>query len=698
MLEGGGALGFAHIGVIRYLEEHHIPIDLVVGTSMGGLIGGFYATGKSAAEIEQLTEEIQWDDVLSGRTPFQDLSYRRKEDRNAFPNRLEFGIKKKKFRFPPGLNSGHQTGLVIDRTVVAYPNSIDFDQLPIPFRCVATDITQGREKIFDRGSIADALRATMAIPGVFAPVILDGHTYTDGGAIDNLPVDVAKKAGADLVIAVYLDPGPTDPASFNSILSIAARNISIMVTANELRNIAAADILISADLSGVASFDFNAGKKIIPRGYQAAQKKQQMLNTLSLNGSDWQRYVTAREAKIRREVPVPQFIEVISSNQYYSESLKENLAHFTGKPIDPPALDQALTRITGTGVMSSVGYSLVEKAGEPGLEVKTYEKNYGPPLLNIGLTIDGADPDNVLFGMSARLTFLNLGGYRSEWRNDAYFGSTYGVRSEYYRPFSSKSKWFAAPRIFATSESFNDYSGKNRLAQYRIEHDGFGGDLGYEFTPRSEIRVGGDLLWFKVVTKISSDPFPNITERQVVTGVGYHYYGADNTQIPRSGLTIDAGIHRYQVQSGLQSFSQATFRGSYFKPVSKAGSLIFAASGGSSFSVRVLDVGLQSFSLGGPLRLGAYGENELLGNQFFLFQSGYEHKLKSFSPLLGDGLYALGVFELGKVYGYANGSPVLPFDGSLALAARTLIGPVFIGGSVGNDGHHKWWFGLGRIF
>lgn len=193
VLEGGGALGFAHIGAIEYLEEHHIPIDLVAGTSMGGLVGGLYASGSSPAEIRALIDKIDWPSVLSGGTGFQDLSYRRKEDHVAYPNRLEFGIKKRSIALPGGLNSGHQVGLIFDESFLPYYDLKDFDGLPTPFRCVATDMTTGREKVFDRGSLSQALRATMSIPGLFAPAIIDGHTYTDGGALDNLPVAAAKR-------------------------------------------------------------------------------------------------------------------------------------------------------------------------------------------------------------------------------------------------------------------------------------------------------------------------------------------------------------------------------------------------------------------------------------------------------------------------------------------------------------------------
>src|SRR5262249_19221998 len=203
VLEGGAALGLAHIGVISWLEEHHIPISYVAGTSMGGLVGGMYATGKSPAEMRQLVDGIPWSEVLRGQTPFRDLDYRRKEDKRDYPNSLEFGLKRG-VRFPEGFNPGHQVGLILDRVALPYSGVKSFDELPIPFACVATDLASGKEYVFRRGSLSTALRSTMSIPGVFTPVRIDGHIFADGGILNNLPTDVAKDMGADIIIAVHL--------------------------------------------------------------------------------------------------------------------------------------------------------------------------------------------------------------------------------------------------------------------------------------------------------------------------------------------------------------------------------------------------------------------------------------------------------------------------------------------------------------
>ena len=233
VFEGGGALGFAHIGVLEWIEAHHIPIDYVAGTSMGGLVGGLYASGMSPQEIASFVGGINWNGVLSGQIPFPALSYRRKEDKLAFPNRLEFGLKRG-FSMPNGLNSGSAVGLLLDEKALPYYDMKKFDDLPIPFRCVATDMTTGKEYVFKDGSLAQAMRATMSIPGVFAPVEHAGQVFSDGGAVNNLPVDVARVMGADIVIAVYLDTGPFDKKSLNSLVGVAGRNVSIMVSANEL--------------------------------------------------------------------------------------------------------------------------------------------------------------------------------------------------------------------------------------------------------------------------------------------------------------------------------------------------------------------------------------------------------------------------------------------------------------------------------
>src|SRR3984885_14278580 len=195
VLEGGGALGLAHIGVLQWMEEHRIPVSYVAGTSMGGLVGGIYATGRSPAEVKEITNTINWDDVLRGQTPFRDLSFRRKEDAHQVPNGLEFGLRKG-VQFPGGFNSGQEVTLILDRVALPYSQLKSFHDLPIPFACVATDLVSGKPHVFRSGPLSLALRSTMSLPGIFTPVRTGDHIYADGGLLNNIPIDVAKEMGA----------------------------------------------------------------------------------------------------------------------------------------------------------------------------------------------------------------------------------------------------------------------------------------------------------------------------------------------------------------------------------------------------------------------------------------------------------------------------------------------------------------------
>src|SRR3989449_2721074 len=246
-LEGGGALGLAHIGVLKWFEEHHIPVDYVAGTSMGGLVGGFYATGMNPEEMKTLIEGLDWRKILSDRTPYEDLSYRRKEDQRAYPNSLIFGLRHG-LSAPAGLIPGHQIGLLIDRVALPYYAVPSFDALPVPFRCVATDLVSGKPYIFKDGSLAVALRATMSIPGAFSPVH-DGQTvFVDGGLLNNLPTDVVRQMGADIVIAVHLETAPVEAQDIQSIFSVLQQSVRVVIAENEVRGLTQADAVVSVPL------------------------------------------------------------------------------------------------------------------------------------------------------------------------------------------------------------------------------------------------------------------------------------------------------------------------------------------------------------------------------------------------------------------------------------------------------------------
>lgn len=303
VLQGGGALGLAHVGVITWLEEHHIPVDYVAGTSMGGLVGGVYATGRNAAEVREVVNGIDWDQVMAGQTPFQDLSFRRKEDARDYPTSLEFGVRKG-VQFPAGFNSGQQVSLILDQVSLPYSEIKNFNDLPIPFACVATNLVTGKPQVFRDGSLSLALRSTMSLPGIFTPVRTKDAIYADGGLLQNIPIDVAKEMGADVTLGIHLEEADLTPDANMSSFAVLGRSISVMISANELRSMEKADMLISVPVQKYGALDFDKADEIIKAGYDAAAAKSRMLLTFAVDDAAWNQYVASRTAR-RRTPPSP---------------------------------------------------------------------------------------------------------------------------------------------------------------------------------------------------------------------------------------------------------------------------------------------------------------------------------------------------------------------------------------------------------
>ncbi|HMF64006.1 MAG TPA: patatin-like phospholipase family protein [Edaphobacter sp.] len=696
VFEGGGALGFAHIGVIEWLEAHHIPVDYVAGTSMGGLVGGLYAAGNSPDDIKQFVDKIEWSIVLNGQILFPALSYRRKEDRLAYPNRLEFGLKNG-LSVPNGLNSGSAVGLLFDRTVLPYYDLKSFDDLPIPFRCVATELLSGKEHVFKDGSLAQALRSTMSIPGVFAPVMHGNEVYSDGGAVNNLPVDVARAMGAQIVIAVYLDTGPTQVSSLNSLVGVAGRNVGIMVAANEQRNMKDANILLKPDVSEFGAGDFMKSAEIIPQGEKAAENQASALEKYAVNDADWEAYVAQRDERRKTTVPMPQFVDVYGMKGASQAKVESQFHKYIAKPVDPDKLETTIADLQGTGMYSSISYNLEDKNGKTGLLVRPRLKNYGPPFLNVGLTISSNDSNNIQLGFGGRATFFDLAGPRSELRVDASIGQLAGVTGELYKPLTATTRFFVAPRLYYVHTIASFYSGSQQLAQYTEDRNGLGADVGYRFNSKAELRAGEDYQWYGEELRIGSPVAQAFNITPLVSNIRFQYLGQDNVMVPTTGTEFQTK-YTYSTQrpNGSGGYSQWGSTLSHFVPVGNRGIAFGTIEGGTSFGAEGL--GLAGFTLGGPLRLSSYGRGELLGSDYFLARPGFLYQLTKLNTVIADALYAGGFYEIGKMWGGGTGTPSLPNDFAATVVVKTLIGPIYGGASVGDSGHRKWYFGLGRIF
>ena len=698
VLEGGGALGLAHIGVITWMEEHRIPVSYVAGTSMGGLVGGIYATGRSPAEVRQLIDGINWDEVLSGVTPYRALSFRQKEDARQVPSELEFGLRGG-LQFPSGFNTGQQVTMVLDSVALPYSEIASFNDLPIPFACVATDLISGKPHVFRDGSLSLAMRSTMSLPGIFTPVRSGDRLYVDGFLLDNLPIDVGKQMGADVVLGIHLETAPLDPKTTLSSFGVLGQSIAVMSAVNEVRSMEQADVLVTVPLLKYSSLDYNKADAIIKAGYDAIAAKASVLSAFSVSEAEWEAYLADRNSR-RKTAPIPQFIAVTgASSPEMARSMEKQLAPLVGAPVDTKKIGDEMLTIVGQGRFSTSTYSMVEKNGQHGLEVQAEQKPYAPPIVRPLIVIDGSQYNSVLFSLGARITYIDLGGYRSELRNNVVLGSEYEIDSEYYHPYTPNSNWFIAPRLGFSSTAFNVYSGNILQASYRIRQYLGGLDTGYAFGRTGEFRLGYEGGYLNTSPVIGN--IPTLPTTSGTTGdarIQYQLTTTDDPVIPRSGTNLTMYTKGYNTNPAAPGpFPVSEIQARQFFRLSAPTSIFVTAAGGSSYGFKT---GLPSFSLGGSQYLVAWSTNELLTNQYFVGQLGYIRELLRLPPFLGSSIDALGVLEIGKTYKLpaAPSPPNLPIDFSGGLLVNTIFGPVLVAGAVGDYGHARFYFKIGKVF
>jgi NTE family protein len=417
-LSGGGALGLSEIGVIQWLEENHIPTDRIAGTSMGAIIGAMYATGMSPDEMKVFAEKINWDEALSPAPSYSQISYRRKQDRRDFLINAPLGLKRG-LSGPNGYNPGQGVGLLLDR--IAFPESgiSSFDDLPIPFRCVATDMQSGDEVILHDGSLSQAVRASMAIPGMFTPVQINGRMLADGGMVQNIPVETVREMDSDLVIAVELRLPPGDIKELNTLTGVLSRAVDVMIIQNEHRSLKLANARVSVDMKGYWVNDYSRVRDLIELGYRtAAAQSADLLKYSVRDPAEWQKYLDERVARKRAPINQVDQIVVTGADHDADSRIKHRLKNDAGKPLDLPVLEKQLTQIAGEGQFDHLGYEGFVQNGVPALRVTAHEKSYGPPFVDLAVNVEGSGVAAFDFSAGARVTFMDLAHRGGEWRND----------------------------------------------------------------------------------------------------------------------------------------------------------------------------------------------------------------------------------------------------------------------------------------
>jgi len=694
-LSGGGALGLAQIGVIQWLEDNHIPVDRIAGTSMGSIIGVMYATGMSPAEMQKFAEAIDWNEALLPEPSYRQLAYRRKQDRRDYQVEAALGIKHG-LKAPNGLDPGLGVGLLLDR--IAFPESgiANFDELPIPFRCVATDMQSGDRVVLRDGSLPTAVRASMAIPGVFTPVQMDGRVLADGGMVENIPVETVREMNADTVIAIDLQLPLGGHEQLETLTGVLSRAVSVMILQNERRSLALADTTVTVDTGAFSMADYGRVPELIRLGYRSAANHAAALLPYAIqDDGQWQQYLQARAVRKRSPPKEVQSLVVEGGDSDTNHRIEQRLKSDTGAPLNLPKLETQLTRIAGQGEFDRLGYEGFTQEGVPALRITAHEKTYGPPFVDLAVNVDGSGVAAFNFSAGGRITFMDVEHHGGEWRNDLMLGSSNLAASEYYQPIAG-THFFMAPYAFASKLPRNAFSGQTRVAVFGDERAGGGFDFGYDSGRRSELRFGYQIFSGKLAPLIGSAGLPVLSGSTGEFRTRYVWDGQDSPSIPGKGTRIVAGLVRVLQSPGLvHPIDQLDVQTSTFIPTSEKTSLFLGASGGTTFHGTAGE--FQVFSLGGPFRLGAYLPNEFVGNHYGYASFGFRREFYRLPQLVGKKVYWGGWYEAGSAFNTPD-SLVVRGSANAGVIADTIVGPVAIFGSVSPTGQSRVNFSIGRLF
>lgn len=609
-LSGGSALGLAHIGVIKYFEEHRIPIDYVAGTSMGGLVGGFYATGLTSAEIERIAAQIDWSVMLNPNPRFRDQPAVEKQYWNKAVGSLtlRFG---QHLALPAGINPGQSLALVFSHYTLAYANLDSFDELPVPFRCVATDLVSGSAVVLDRGSLPQALRATMALPGIFTPVSWDNKVLIDGGLVENLPVEPAREMGAGLVIAVMFEGKRAGAIEFSSLGGILRQTMSIPVRQNERRSAALADMVIRVQTGSLSGTDFDQSATLIQKGYEAAQARGAELARLALSPEEWEAYLAARRQRIRR-APGEGPLVAVFSPQPTVQRYAEQQAHreLGTSPIREQDLEHALDGIVAATGLPGAYYEWQNEAAKPqGYRVEFLRRSGSVLLLRpqFFYQLSPDEPSRGALGLGA--TVIPEDTYKSRYLGQFNLGYDPGMRGEYYRPFGGN-PYFIAPGIFVQRYNDSLYTGPGRSAFQRVRAAGSfiaGAGTGRFAQFSIGVLAGYDSYSQPVTTNgvtARSGGFANL-------GATWIYNTQDSGGLPSRGTLVEGSLG-YSFRNVPFPHLQNHF--SAFHPVHPRVSLFAGSDQESSFGKNVSF--FDQFPYGGARELDAYRYQEFHANTF----------------------------------------------------------------------------------
>jgi NTE family protein len=694
-LGGGGAVAMSEIGVLEWFEEHHIPVDVIAGTSMGSILAALYSTGHTPEEMKNIMTEDSVNSVFRISQAYTTQNFRRREDSRDIPNAITVGLKHG-VSFRNSLLSDNGLDELLDKEFLRYNDQTDFNNLPIPFRCQATDLNAARTVTFSRGSLQDAVRASASIPGVFRPFQLDGHEFVDGAILENLPTQDVKAMHADVVLAVSLKLQPVGKGDLDSILGVLGRAFAVGIEANEANDRKLANVVITPDTAGFTAADYLKTVELAKRGYAAAEANKAALLQYALNDAQWQLYLAHRKAKQLGPPGTVLTVKVKAPNDSVKVFALRTFAPLVGQPIDTAEVEKMLADIRSDGRYDAdytVGYDPADPR-RPILLVTVSDKKTGPPFFDIGLNLQAQTSGVTRATISSILLYQDFGGYGSELRGKIDFGFLLNLEGEYYRKLT-RSGLFAAPRANLTRQPYYVYNGNIRLSERQSQFGGGGGDIGWSDNHTQELRAGWLFQTVQWNVTTGADGLPDYHGNSQLGRVQYIFDNQDRALVPEYGLRATVDIGYLYGTPGSPSAPHSTARFEIAHQLSKKNVIFLNAEGGTMFNRDVAQP--FRFTIGGPERLSASSIDQYRGTDYFLVTPAYLRKIKSLPSPLGSNLYVGSIFELGQMRA-PDAANITRFDFSFGLVAETPLGVISIAQAFGNAGERKLVFTIGRLF
>lgn len=699
VLGGGGARGAAHIGVLRELERLRVPIDAIAGTSMGAIVGGLYASGMTPDELEELVLSLDWYDAFQDTSRREDLTYRRKQDNVEFPVNFEMGLSDGRLRLPRGLVHGQKLGLILRELTLDTAHIDDFDDLPTPFRAVASNLETGESQVIRKGDLTLAMRASMSAPGIFSPVVVDGNALVDGGLAGNVPVHAIREMEVDIIIAVDVEFPLYRTEDIQSAFDITAQMLTILIRKETLRQLAELseeDILIRPDLGEFGSTDFASISETIEPGADATLHLSERLEELALDAESYRAHRMKRTTRTQqREIPVD-FVRIEDDGPLSERVLRSRLVTQPGDVVSTESLADDTTRLYGLNLYEQVSYRIVRDGKQTGVAFITAPKSWGPNILKFGLSIEGDFEGETAFNLASRLTRAGLNSLGAEWRTDFQIGTEPYLASEFYQPLSFDSRFFIAPRIELAQTNFNAFSGDMSIARFRQSEGELALDAGRELGHWGELRIGAFRGAGNARVVVGDPDLPNISFQTGGLRASFGIDTLDDGQIPLHGLRINSSVTLSRPGFGADS---------NFDIVEVSASKVWSYSRntfqfGVEFGTTIEsdDLIQNFFPLGGFLRLSGLERGQISGPHAGLARLVYYRRMGETGGGLFDvPLYLGASIEAGNAWQSRSdiSTQSLLMNGSLFAGLDTWFGPLYLAAGLAEGGNSSFYLFLG---